>query len=84
MKPREARLIFDGPEGEVVVDVWLEFTCPFCHHRRKVAIGNINGDDLKPVGVHETPHCEEFERLDLVAYMRSARLMGARPVEEPS
>jgi hypothetical protein len=89
MKLREAKLRFTdgGPEDfeeEVTVTIVLEFTCPFCYHRRKCAVGLVDNDDTKPVGVHETPHCDEFEGLDLVEYMRAARLMGARPVSEPN
>jgi hypothetical protein len=65
---------------ELKVKVAARLTCPFCDHQRHFMIGHMNGDENTgtPVVVHDMPHCTEFGTMDLLKYMRAARIAGAR------
>jgi hypothetical protein len=60
----------------------LRFTCPFCAHRRTFTVGYADGGQAsgRPVALHDMPYCEQFKKMDLLEYLRAARLAGAEPV----
>jgi hypothetical protein len=70
-------------DSTITITSVVSFTCPFCDHKKVVRIGYANGDAATdaPVGLHESPHCRQFEAMDLLEYMRAARLAGARTID---
>ncbi len=71
------------------VKVLARLSCPFCAHARTVAFGYANGDEATgtPIAVHQEPRCRQFEVMDILEFMRAARLAGAKSLPlapEPS
>ena len=76
---RAAILPYSQPE-----EPKFSFTCEItarCHCGGQVEIGRGTGDNLPRnddgspahIALHSAPHCKEFERLDLLSYMRWLR-----------
>lgn len=69
----------DGSGARLRIHVAVNFTCPFCGHARKVAVG-FDASETEAYAVHDAPHCEPFERLEIAPFMKAARLAGAVPI----
>lgn len=64
----------DETGRELKIEPKGDFICPFCGGR--VTYGEEA--KLGPLLLHTVPHCEKFDRLDIIAFVREARLAGAR------
>jgi len=70
-----------GEEQRLTIRV--TFTRPFCAHKKKASAANDAVTGM-PTILHELPHCERFQTLGAIDYLRAARLAGAVTIPEPS
>lgn len=53
------------------------FRCPFCGGKFEA----VQQDNGTPGVVHSMPPCEKFIALDVIAFLRAARLAGTRQMQ---